>query len=65
MSKYCSYCGDEIEDAEDMYEIMDRNGLIARLCRFCWVVEKPFLPGEESSEWFEPVLEGRELNDYE
>ena len=45
MSKYCSYCGDEIEDSEDMYEITDRNGLIARLCRFCWVVEKPFLPG--------------------
>ena len=47
MSKYCSYCGDEIEDAEDMYEIMDRNGLIARLCRFCWVIEKPFLPGDD------------------
>ena len=44
MGKACDYCGDEIEDTEDMYEITDRNDSITWVCRFCWVIEWPFIP---------------------
>ncbi len=50
MSRFCDYCGDEIEETEDVYRVSDRAGLVAYICRLCNAAESDAVLDRQTQE---------------